>query len=667
MRPFLAIILLLLSILTVPAQSSHTGWETLYAQLVEEGDDTEQLDEDTYELLSELAEQPIAFNQATREDLERIPFLSDGQIEELIMYRDQSHGMRTIGELSLIESLDAVRRALLPYFITLDDDASAARFPSIGTLLKQGRHTMMGQVAVPFYERRGDRKGYLGYPYRHSLRYTFRYGSRFQAGLVAAQDAGEPFFSGGNGWGYDHYSFYMVARDVNRHLKTVAVGRYRVRMGLGLAVNNDLGFGKTIALPGLFRMGSTIRAHSSRSSWNYLQGGAAEVALSQRLVLSAFLSWRNIDATLTSDGEGIATLLKTGYHRTESEMARKNNASQTAAGGHLAWRSGAFHLGATAAWTRYDKPLTPSSTQIRQRFYPAGKTFWNASLDYGYTSHRLTFTGETATGDSRAVATLNALSLRATSALTLTAIQRFYSYKYYAVLGQSFADGGRVQNESGVMAKADWTPGGGWTLTAYTDYAYFPWARYQAHQASHSWDHFLQATYGRGRWLCTARYRLRTRTKDNEAKTKLIDETTQRARVAVVYTADGWAFRTQADGAWSDFRQSSRGYMGTLSATWSRIKGLQATALASYFHTDDYASRIYTYERGLLYSFSFPAFYGKGIRYALFVRADLSQKLMIIGKLGVTDYLDRDHISSGLQQIDGSSKADLELQVRLKL
>ena len=186
MRPFLAIILLLLSILTVPAQSSHTGWETLYAQLVEEGDDTEQLDEDTYELLSELAEQPIAFNQATREDLERIPFLSDGQIEELIMYRDQSHGMRTIGELSLIESLDAVRRALLPYFITLDDDASAARFPSVGTLLKQGRHTMMGQVAVPFYERRGDRKGYLGYPYRHSLRYTFRYGSRFQAGLVAA-------------------------------------------------------------------------------------------------------------------------------------------------------------------------------------------------------------------------------------------------------------------------------------------------------------------------------------------------------------------------------------------------------------------------------------------------------------------------------------------------
>ena len=32
----------------------------------------------------------------------------------------------------------------------------------------------------------------------------------------------------------------------------------------------------------------------------------------------------------------------------------------------------------------------------------------------------------------------------------------------------------------------------------------------------------------------------------------------------------------------------------------------------SYYNTDDYDSRIYAYERGLLYQFSFPMFYGKG-------------------------------------------------------
>ncbi len=45
----------------------------------------------------------------------------------------------------------------------------------------------------------------------------------------------------------------------------------------------------------------------------------------------------------------------------------------------------------------------------------------------------------------------------------------------------------------------------------------------------------------------------------------------------------------------------------------------------------------------------------------------MGQRWMLIAKLSVTDYFDRDHISSGLQQIDRSSKADLEFQLRLKL
>lgn len=121
MRKILVSILLLLSSITLPAQSPQVGWETLYAQLLEQDDETGQSDEETYELLSELAEHPIALNQATREDLERIPFLSETQIEELIAYITQYHGMRTMGELSLIESLDGLRRALLPYFLLLTD------------------------------------------------------------------------------------------------------------------------------------------------------------------------------------------------------------------------------------------------------------------------------------------------------------------------------------------------------------------------------------------------------------------------------------------------------------------------------------------------------------------------------------------------------------------
>ena len=93
----------------------------------------------------------------------------------------------------------------------------------------------------------------------------------------------------------------------------------------------------------------------------------------------------------------------------------------------------------------------------------------------------------------------------------------------------------------------------------------------------------------------------------------------------------------------------------------------QLSAALSYFNTDDYESRLYGYEYGLLYSFANPAFYGHGIRYALTARATLSRRVMIALKAATTDYFDRDHISSGLQQIDASSQTDIEMQLRIRL
>jgi hypothetical protein len=48
----------------------------------------------------------------------------------------------------------------------------------------------------------------------------------------------------------------------------------------------------------------------------------------------------------------------------------------------------------------------------------------------------------------------------------------------------------------------------------------------------------------------------------------------------------------------------------------------------------------------------------------LFADIALSKALMLRGKLATTNYFDRDHISSGLQQIDHSSQTDLQLQLQ---
>ena len=96
-------------------------------------------------------------------------------------------------------------------------------------------------------------------------------------------------------------------------------------------------------------------------------------------------------------------------------------------------------------------------------------------------------------------------------------------------------------------------------------------------------------------------------------------------------------------------------------------KLFNAIMSCGYFDTDDYDSRVYAYERGMRYSFYSPAYYGNGVRAALFAVSDFSNNITVTAKVGVTKYFDRDKIGSGYQEIDGSSATDLELQLRLRL
>lgn len=111
--------------------------------------------------------------------------------------------------------------------------------------------------------------------------------------------------------------------------------------------------------------------------------------------------------------------------------------------------------------------------------------------------------------------------------------------------------------------------------------------------------------------------------------------------------------------------KNSFGWMATASGS-VHCNWLHLAATAGYFHTDDYNARVYAYERSVRYTFSFPSFFGEGLRLAVQAQADLSDHWMVIAKLGHTHYFDRSTIGTGLQQIDGRSMTDLDLQMRLK-
>ncbi|MBR5440451.1 MAG: helix-hairpin-helix domain-containing protein, partial [Prevotella sp.] len=407
--------------------------------------------EQTYDLLSDLLENPLNLNTATPDDLRQLPFLSEEQIEEISEYIYRYGALLSEGELAMIPSIDETTRQRLMRFTFFGDSEEKKR--SFSELLRDGRHELIATGKIPFYERRGDREAYLGPPYKHSLRYTFQNQQRLKAGFIGSQDAGEPFFTNGNAAGYDFYAFFVQAQRFGR-LKNLTVGHYRLNFGHGLVINNDLSFGKLFSLSAADRNQNVIRGHSSRMEYNYLQGAAATISVAKNLDLTAFLSYRDIDVTPNDDEPPtIRTILTSGYHRTNTEMNRRRNASEFLGGSRLAYRSNRWNAAVTVVYDAFDKPLKPvekrSKANLYREIFPEGQHFWNASVDYGYRHSRFTFSGETATGSCGGLATMNTLNVKLAEQLSLIAIQRFYSYRYYALHSQSLSEGGSTQNESG--------------------------------------------------------------------------------------------------------------------------------------------------------------------------------------------------------------------------
>ena len=643
-------------------------WEQYLNEMMTQEDMASSAWEQTYDLLCDLEDHPIDINLVTREQLEELPFLSAQQIEGIMEYLWRYGRMESLSELQMIRPLDYAQRRLLTYFFYVGEEPPAP-LPTLKDIAKYGQNELMAYARVPFYNRKGDKEGYLGPKYRHWLRYQFTYGDQAKLGLVASQDAGEPFFANQNKWGFDYYSFYLQLRNFRR-LESLVLGNYRVSMGMGLVMNNSFSLGKMAMLQNLGRSSYTLRAHSSRSVGSLL-GAAATIDMGKHLKLTAFASCNPADATLNKDGT-VSTILDTDYHRTQTEMDKKHNLHPFKTGGSLRYDAHGVRLGMNALYTHLDRTLKPNTSVLYRQHYPQGTDFLNLSLDYGYASPRLALSGETATDKQGHLATINTASLRVTDVLSMMVLQRFYSYAYTSLDAQSYSDGGKVQNESGVYLGLTWQPSLALRLSAYSDYAYFAWAKYQVSQSSYSWDNLLQATWQKQRWTLTGRYRLRLRQQDDETKKHLTTRWEHRGRMSVDYsTATGLGGRMQIDGGFSSRNEDggvrSGEWGGMVSATlaytrrWLRLNGG-----FGYFHTDSYSSRVYLYELGPLYTYSSQMFYGEGIRYWLMARANIGKSLTLTAKLGVTDYFDRSTISSSYQQIDASSLSDLDLEVRWK-
>ena len=88
--------------------------------------------------------------------------------------------------------------------------------------------------------------------------------------------------------------------------------------------------------------------------------------------------------------------------------------------------------------------------------------------------------------------------------------------------------------------------------------------------------------------------------------------------------------------------------------------------LYALFDTDSYNERIYSYESDVQYSNSIPSYYGKGIRCMIMINWAPYHWFDFSLRYGQTWYSDRNVIGTGLDQINGSTKSEVELQYKMR-
>ena len=664
MLPLLFLITLLL-ICPIEA-SAETEWETWLEDIMQNGDFSEDQYEEMYYSLSDMAQNKININTATRQELESLPFLSEMQVMDIMEYIYRHGAMKSINELMSIESIDYSTRQLLQEFLYAGDKPEKG-FPSLKNIMTWGKNELSLYTKIPTYERVGDTSNgdYLGYPYKFWARYSFSYAKNVRIGIVASQDAGEPFFTQSNKYGFDQYSGFIQLNGLGS-VESLIVGRYSVSAGMGLVMNNSFSLGKTAMLQDFGRQRNALRPHTSASENGYMQGAAATIRLSDAIRLTPFLSYRKTDATLNEDGT-VSSLIYTGYHRTISELNKKNNTSLTASGMNARWNHKDFSLGATAVFTHINRPLSPNKSATYKKIYPEGSDFFNVSLNYSWLHYPFSVSGESAINEKGAIATLNTLGWHLSQYVELMGIYRFYSFNYYSPHANAFSEGGKTQNESGIYIGMKWQPRYGVEIMAYTDFAYFAWPRYGVSQSSYANDNVVNCSWKSGSWQFSGRYRLHLRQKDSKSVSGLSWRAEHRLRVGAEWTAGRWTSKSQLDVSSAQSSSSnksvSQGFMLTENIGYTTGKW-QLYAGGKYFHTDSYDSRLYSYERAMPHTFSYPAYFGHGIRYSLVAVWTPIPSLQFTAKAAVTNYFDRSTISSGQQQINASSACDIEMGLR---
>ncbi len=666
---------------TLLKEIHNQEWKTLIGDILENTENEESA-EKWEEILSELAENPIALNTATKETLESIPFLSDAQVEALSYYIYRYGPLSSLSELLLVEGMDdQTLRWLTPFVCLGKPTAFPIERPSLKKALKYGKQEINWRMGRSIQDKLGyadatdstkSDNRYLGDPTQINLRYGFNYKEKMQWGFVLQKDAGEKTWNKG----IDYASFHFLLKDQKR-IKSLIIGDYNLRFGQGLVCASAFSLGKSVNGTALEQTGTNLSRHFSSSESGFFRGIAATFILkpfvrqtSQTkgkfgLEMTAFGSTKNLDANVENDA--FSTISSGELHRTEREASLNDKLRLNTIGAHLTIRTDKSQIGFTGLTYGFNANFSPEWKPYNC-FYFRGKYGGNLSVDYRFRYKGILFFGEFSSDEKLKNAFLTGISLKPYSSLDLSFLGRNYAPEYNAYFSNAFSEGTSTRNEYGFFATIEWRFVKKWRINAYYDVFRFPWLKYGVNTPSSGFDYTIQTT-----WLTSSTsqvvIRLKSKkkdinvNKDEEVFSFIETQIKNQIRFQVSSIQGNWSLKTVLDGndiGMINAEKKTVGFAASQEIGYNpKASSVSFSMRYALFDTELFENRIYSYERDIPGVFSMTSFYGKGSRFSLLVKYKFSKTVSTQIKLGHTSYRDRQQVGTALEQVEGNQLTDI--------
>lgn len=500
-----------------------------------------------------------------------------------------------------------------------------------------------------------SKTSYLGSSLKSYQRMVMSVGRRFSGGFLMTKDAGEQRLNEFTTWN-------LTVSNLN-FIKTAVVGDYRIEAGQGVALwrGYDFSKGGEVIAPAL-RSSRGLVSSVSTDEVEYFRGIAAELH-SRKFSFLAFVSSRRLSASIDTS-RLVTALNSSGYFRTPSEQARRDNLTEKLYGLHSTFFvDDQKEVGLTFYQTAFSSQLLLNGGK---RF--SGDRYSLLAFDYRLVHGSAATFGEWALSNS-SVGGISGVYFTPIREIGLVASIRSYPEQFVSLHGLAFGERTSTFNESGLYLGVKLQLTASVSLSTYYDQFRFPGATSTSKFSTTGKDFLLKFEL---RPLQKLQAILRWQRKITDERSSLhagaLDrQRLQRIRVQLDYRISARVqLRSTAERVFVDWRDSFANEKGLL--LYHEIAAQPGTHLRwnlriAYFQSDSYNSRLYEFERDLDGVLTIPVLYGTGIRWYALIRYRFGGHLQVAVKYSELIRDDVKHIGSGLDELPSNRDERVGVQL----